>query len=142
MKAYYIIGIDPGVKTGLAIWDRDCKQYIHIGTHKILDAIKLLDKFIQILGAENMHMRCENPKTFVPFSGSNGAGARMQGAGSIKRDYTIWSDYAHDRGISFEGVSVHAVMKKMTKAEFEMLTKHKERTSQHARDAAMLVLDY
>jgi hypothetical protein len=64
---------------------------------------------------------------------------RRQGAGSVKRDAKIWQDFCEDMDIPFEAVKPCAGATKRTTETFERLTGWKGRTSNHARDAAMLV---
>ena len=68
--------------------------------------------------------------------------AKLQGAGSIKRDFAIWRDFAADEGLVFQGVSLQASMKKLTQDTFKAITKWEKRTNDHGRDAAMLCFDF
>jgi hypothetical protein len=135
MKHLYI-GIDPGTQTGLAIWDKRTRKFSLVATMQIHKAMAIVE-----LHKENIALiRCEDPNTWKPYNGTSRADrSKLQGAGSVKRDYKIWSDYALDKGIPFAGVSLQASMKKVPATLFRLITKHTERTSEHARDAAMLV---
>ena len=63
----------------------------------------------------------------------------LQGAGSIKRDATIWEDFLTDKKIPFEMVAPSRNSTKLSAEVFKRLTGWQGRTSEHSRDAAMLV---
>ena len=66
--------------------------------------------------------------------------ALKQGAGSIKRDCTIWEDFFEDLGIPFMAISPMQKGRKETAESFTRLTGWTARTSNHGRDAGMLVM--
>ena len=68
--------------------------------------------------------------------------AKQQGAGSIKRDAKIWEDYLTRLRIDFKLVNPTSRKTKITSEYFKKISKFEGRTSNHARDAAMLVLGY
>ena len=65
--------------------------------------------------------------------------ARLQGAGSVKRDANIWEDALSDWGIPYEAKAPKNNITKMNAEYFARLTGWAHRCSEHARDAAMLV---
>lgn len=137
-----IIGIDPGVKTGIALWRPKYKDFEAIMTMKIHDAMAFVKVIAEQTNEEKamIEVRCEDPNTFVPFyKDQQRARAAIQGAGSIKRDFKIWRDYCESLHIVFLSVSLHKVQKKTDPALFKKITGWEGRTSEHARDAAMLV---
>jgi hypothetical protein len=66
--------------------------------------------------------------------------AKQQGAGSIKRDCSAWADFLGAHGISYRGISPRAKGAKVDAEGFARLTGWTRRTSEHGRDAAMLVI--
>lgn len=64
---------------------------------------------------------------------------RAKGAGSVMRDASIWEDFLEDLGIDYEMVRPRKEFTKWKENAFRSLTKFKGRTSEHARDAALLV---
>ena len=64
---------------------------------------------------------------------------KLMGAGSVKRDSVIWQDALTDWGIPFEMVPPRAGATKWNADTFQRLTGYTGRTSNHARDAALLV---
>jgi hypothetical protein len=61
------------------------------------------------------------------------------GAGSVKRDCAIWEDFCRDLGIDYIPVPPQAGLTKWPADYFNKVTGWKGRTSDHARDAALLV---
>lgn len=142
----FIIGIDPGTKTGVAIWDRKIRAFVLIDTLGVVEALLDMGNFIQrqAEAGEKVLMRCENPNTWVPYNkmSAEESSLRKQGAGSVKRDFAIWKEFAEMFEIPFEPVSLRSAQKKMDASAFKQITGLKTRTSNHARDAAMLVYQY
>ncbi len=146
------IGIDPGVITGLSIWDKIEGDLITVQSLKITDAIftvKLLldfhlidgyadgtfENYRKVIRIEDARLRKYLPKE-KSISEQRG---KLQGAGSIKRDCKIWEDFLIDYTVDFELVAPAAGRTKWTEDYFVKLTGWKGRTSNHARDAAALV---
>jgi hypothetical protein len=61
------------------------------------------------------------------------------GAGSVKRDCSIWEEWCREYGIEFVCPPPRQGMTKLTDAYFRGLTGYDRRTNEHGRDAAMLV---
>lgn len=130
------IGIDPGVHTGFAVWDSGKRRFLKVETlaiHEALDYVK--------------ELHSSNPSLCVVFEdarqrkwyGNCDTHAKQQGAGSIKRECGIWEDFLTDHAISFRAVAPGKGMTKMSSDYFKTITGWKGRTSNHARDAALLV---
>lgn len=139
-KKQYYIGIDPGVNTGFAIWDAKKRELLSLHTLQIHQAFDMLQKCIHGFGKENIHVRFEDARLRKWFG--NAGREQLQGAGSIKRDSTIWEDYLSDLKISFEKVAPKANKTKIDADSFTRLTKYMGRTSEHARDACMLIFGF
>lgn len=137
-KYKYVIGIDPGTHTGLAVYDTEEGKLIEVSTLKIFDAFIRI-YFYRIFG--DILLRVENPNTWKPFRQKDHY-SKIQGAGSIKRDFAIWKSFADENHIDFEGVSLQSTLKKLNATTFKQLTKWEGKTSTHARDAAMLCFGY
>jgi hypothetical protein len=137
MKPRYIIGIDSGVNTGIAIWDKQEKKFVDITTtmiHRAMDAVK---KWHEANISNPIHVRVEDARQRKWFG--NSGREQLQGAGSIKRDAGIWEDFLKDLGISYEMVAPKNNSTKLTSATFKQITKWEKSTNEHNRDAAMLV---
>lgn len=133
----YCIGIDPGKDTGVAIWDTEKKNFYLIKTMQIHEALLNVWVF-RGRGAEVYFEDARQRKWFNTHSEEEDR-ARLQGTGSVKRDSTIWEDALNDWGIPFHAVAPKHNTTKMTAEFFRALTGWKGRTSEHSRDAAMLV---
>ena len=145
MKQYkYIIGIDPGVHTGFAVWDRQDRQLITVTSGGIIviqdEVYKLHGKATCLLRIEDARLR----KWFGKLDAEQkkyGVAVR-EGAGSIKRDCQVWEEFALYRDIPFEMVAPKNNRTKMKAALFIHYTGWTQRTNTHARDAAWLCYGY
>lgn len=136
MKYDYIIGIDPGVNTGIAVWDAVNRKLEAVGSMKIHEALEISS----IYKHPKCFWRIEDARKRKWFG--NNSAAKQQGAGSIKRDCKIWEDFLIDIGVDFEMIHpIKAGTKHLSKT-FKELTGWTERTNEHSRDAAMLVFNY
>jgi hypothetical protein len=136
-KAAYVIGIDTGVNTGIAMWDKQGKRLKYVDSVSIHTAIIYIEHCIQTFGIDNILVRVEDARKRIWF-GKAGR-EQLQGAGSIKRDGKIWEDYLADKKIAFELVSPKNNKTKLDASTFKKVTGWPERTNEHARDATMLV---
>lgn len=132
------IGIDPGVHTGMAIWNGHDGCFIDVTTIPIHQALSRVEKFYNDnKGLFEIQVVFEDARQRKWYTGDSNA--KSQGAGSIKRDCTIWEDFCKDAGIPFQAVPPTKGMTKWKPEYFRMVTGWSGRTSDHARDAAMLV---
>ena len=134
-----IIGIDPGVKTGFASYNHIKKQ-LQCQTVKIHKAFDLIKECIAKRGIENVFVRVEDARLRKWFGDSGEE--KYKGAGSIMRDSKIWEDFLTDLGVDFELVAPKNNSTKLSAKFFGQLTGYTGRTSNHARDAAMLVYKF
>lgn len=133
----HIVAIDPGVKTGYAIWNVQEQKFDCFGTKKIHQMIMLLLSYVE---GNDLLVRCEDPNQRKWYG--NDAYIKQQGAGSIKRDFSIWRDFCDDIGIDFEAVKPESGMTKLDADYIKKLTGISDRTSNHCRDAIMLAYKY
>lgn len=132
------IGIDTGVHTGFAVWDSGNGCYLHIATVKIHAALEMTEKIHREAG-DDMCVLFEDARQRKWF-GAN-ARQKMQGAGSVKRDAVIWEDFLTDKGIPFRAIPPQKGATKWSAEYFSKVTGWSGRTSEHARDAALLVFN-
>lgn len=129
-----LIGIDTGVKTGFAVWCIQEKRFLEISTCSILDAMERVQYYKGgISDLEGLYI--EDARK-VKYKTST---VKAQGAGSIKRDCQIWEEFVNRYQIKATFLRPNKDLTKFSKDKFAQLTGWKKRTSEHARDAAMLV---
>lgn len=137
-KSEIYIGIDTGTNTGVAVYVRREKRLAWVETmpiHKAMDFIRGLNSEF-----DKIFVRFEDARKRKWFG--NAGRSQLQGAGSIKRDCSIWEAFLKDERIPFEAVAPKNNKTKMKEAEFKRLTGWTKRTSSHARDAAWLVYGF
>jgi hypothetical protein len=137
MKRNCIIGIDTGTHTGLAVWNCKTKKLDSIKTMKIHEAMKIVLDFHVTFG-DDLFVRFEDARLRTWFG--NAGREQLQGAGSIKRDCSIWQDFLEAEGIAFEAVAPKLNKTKLSADQFKRITGCSETTTEHSRDAAMLVI--
>ncbi|MCH7381309.1 hypothetical protein [Acinetobacter higginsii] len=134
------IGIDCGVKTGFAVATKGVLNRVETLTiTKAMEVVRELHKQHPdlIVRIEDARLR----KWFGRIDAEQakyGAGVR-EGMGSVKRDCSIWEQFCIEQGIKFDLVHPAANMTKTKDEYFKKITGWVGRTSEHSRDAAMLV---
>jgi hypothetical protein len=131
------IGIDPGKKTGFAVWEHDARYLAEVATLSITQAMEKVRMMADILGRENIRLYIEDARQRTWFG--NSGPEKWKGAGSICRDCTIWEGFCREQGLEYRMMAPSAGCTKLGASQFKALTKWQGRTSNHARDAAMLV---
>jgi hypothetical protein len=136
------IGIDPGAQTGYAAWDSSSKTLNTVRTLKIHEAMQYV---LEVRDSGMLHSVTFEDARLRTWFGSadarqarSGAGIR-EGVGSVKRDCTIWAEFLGDHGIAYKGIKPTAGNTKWDAETFAKRTGWTGRTSNHARDAALLV---
>lgn len=130
----YIIGIDPGTNTGFAVWNVKEQRLEVVTSMKIHQA---MEDIKQSSYQNNILVIFEDARKRKWFG--NSGREQLQGAGSIKRDCSIWEDFLNDMRIKFYMVAPMNVKTKLKAKDFNRLTGWVKPTNEHARDAAMLV---
>jgi hypothetical protein len=136
------IGIDPGTQTGYAAWDSSSKALAAVRTLKIHEAMQYV---LEVRYADMLHSVTFEDARLRTWFGKMDAEQRKygaavrEGAGSIKRDCAIWAEFLGDHGIAYKGIKPTAGTTKWDAETFAKRTGWTGRTSNHARDAALLV---
>lgn len=140
------VGIDTGVKTGFAIWNKSKKELTEVKTLKIHMAMDRIRDLTAVYAKKEICVRVEDPRQRTWFGTERmpreEERKKLQGVGSVKRDATIWEDFLSDLGVEFEMVAPKRNTTKLDKVTFRNYTKWEKHTSEHARDAAMLVYGF
>lgn len=131
------IGIDPGRNTGFAVFNHE-RRGLNLRTYKIHEAFLEIVKMLQFFDVDVV---IENPNLWTRFRDSKEAGARLQGAGSVKRDYSAWVDFLEGFNIPYKSLRPDKTRNSIATDInlFQKITGYTGRCSQHARVAAMLV---
>ena len=144
----YVAGLDPGVKTGFALWDREEKQFEWVETSTFWGVFFRITESC-VLNPANTHIVIEvahlAPFTFRQRRGKAESFATMdrmaRNVGQVTREAQLLVEGFRRLGFT---VSEQKPLGKAKKADddvkqFEQLTGWTKKTSQHARDAARLV---
>lgn len=134
-----LIGIDPGTNCGMAGLVGGKLTFVEtISIHRaIMSILKLIEPSYLTGRTMTIKVYIEDSRN---VSRGFGGAAKAQGAGSIKRDCNIWEDFLKDLGIDYQFIRPNKKsMLKMNDKAFRALTGWNKRTSNHSRDAAMLV---
>jgi len=142
MSHHLIIGIDPGKNTGFAVWDSMAARFDIVISLMLHQAMRKIEEYQQ--SGDLSHVVFEDARLRKWYGaaerGSAKDIARRQGAGSIKRDCVIIAEFLGDLNIPYKSVSPLAKGAKTNAETFKRLAKWDNRTNEHARDAAMLVI--
>lgn len=137
----YVIGIDPGVDTGVAVLSLNLGVIEDIFSMKIHVAMDYVDSCI-----DNSLIVVEDARLWNGYRRgitSSEMRSRQMGAGSVKRDCTIWEEFLADNEAFYQLLPPSAKGRKISHAEFKMFTGWSGgTTNQHKRDAAMLIHQY
>lgn len=134
-KCTVCIGIDSGVQTGLAIWNKTKQRFDILQTTTITRAMEIVRQYV--LAGHTVTVYVEDARQRKWF-GDN-AEAKRQGAGSVKRDASTWQSFLAENKIPYEMKHPAKGMTKLTKEVFIKMTGYTGLSSVHSRDAAMLV---
>lgn len=132
------IGIDPGTHTGVAVWDTREGKFLSLETlpiHRALAKVQVIAEWDK----KNLQVVFEDARQRTWF-GKGDTNAKAQGAGSVKRDCSIWEDFCKDYGIPYWAKPPVKGATKVSADYFKMVSHWTGRTSEHSRDAAMLVI--
>lgn len=141
MNKKIVIGIDPGINCGIAIWNTKRKEFDFISSCHIWVLFDRINNHYEQHGS-GLLIRIENPNTWVPFKSITQNNSRLQGAGAVKQTYKHIIQYLDYHNIEYQNVRLQGSLKKLSSAKFKQITGWAEPTNEHGRDAAMLVYGY
>lgn len=132
----YIAGIDPGTNTGYALWEPAAKRMHEVSTLGIIDA---MEKVKALRDAGDLKMIVIEDARLRSWFGDSGR-ERLLGAGSVRRDCGIWTEFAERHQIPLKSISPQQKGRKIDKDTFAKITGWAGRTSEHGRDAGVLAM--
>lgn len=149
----YIIGIDPGVETGIAVYDKSYHppKLIVLQTTEFWECYSYI---IENYTIENCAIYCEDPSQNAPTFDHNISTVTVlerkkrermsQNVGSNKREATLLIEGLQRKGFRVYPVKPtgrKGVKRKWNHKQLVAMTKWEQTTSsQHARDAAMIAI--
>ena len=134
------IGIDPGKHTGLGVYHTQERKLMEVRTYLIHQALELVWKYHQLGSLKCVTIEDARMATHSRSSEKNRS--KLQGAGSIKRDSTIWQDYCIDKDVPYRLVRPNKALNVFCEnsKQWSKRTGWSGRTSHHARIASMLAM--
>lgn len=139
-----LVGIDPGVNTGFAVWNSVTRSFQELSTLPIdtaLDRVRgIMGNHGDLGGIKMLYFEDARLRKYLPRERNMSEyRGKLMGAGSIKRDCDIWEDFCKHCGIPYTAVPPRKGLTKWDADTFNKMTGWTGRTSNHARDAALLV---
>lgn len=131
-----LIGIDVGKNTGIAVMTDG--KLTTVETKSIIGAMEIIRVKLNIATTigKKVKIYIEDARLRKWVTGGR---EKLQGVGSVKRDSAIWEEFCVHYGVDFALVAPKDNNTKLPADTFKRLTGWQGRTSQHARDAVMLV---
>lgn len=136
----WAIGIDPGVKTGLAVWDVMAMHFERIESMSIVRAMREVAAIKAARRDGELFVMFEDARKRKVFNAADDRSKKpgvREGVGSVKRDSAIWEEFLLDLGVPYKARAPMAT--KWSADQFRRTTKWERQTSEHARDAGMIV---
>lgn len=138
------IGIDPGENTGIAVWDGTSMRFVEVSTLPLWQAMDKVRRmrYACLMQQVPLYVVFEDARkrTWFPTERNNAEyRGRLMGAGAAKRDARIWEEFLEGMHVAFEARKPQAGLTKWSADYWSHVTGWKGRTSEHARDAALLV---
>ena len=134
MRKHFLIGVDPGVCTGFAVWDQEVGKFELITSCTILNAMRWVNDW-KLRGKCSVWVEDARQRKWFGGSGRE----KLMGAGSIKRDCQIWEEFLHSGNLPYRFIPPKDIRTKLNAKKFKAMTGWQNRTNSHGRDAAMIV---
>lgn len=130
------IGIDTGTHTGFAVWDSEKRKLLEIETLTITQAMErvLIYRNIALEAGHEIELHIEDAR-LRKWYGNSGR-EKLQGAGAVKRDASIWETRCKEQRIDYRTISPTDKPAKMKATPFSRLAGWRETASERGRDAA------
>jgi hypothetical protein len=140
MSARTAIGIDPD--KGIAVWDTKAKRLLRVSTTSFWEIIDILKESQLWNGGVEVHVEAPymNKPTWITSASRYTQDKVSQNVGANKMKALLIVEFCRRNNIScFERKPNSKSFNKLSAEQFATITGWKDRTSEHGRDAAMLV---
>lgn len=141
-----LIGIDPGEHTGFAVFDSRTRRFLQVSTFPLWKALEEVKRWQSSCQTDPQHpdfavvFEDARKRTwFAPERNASEYRGKLMGAGAAKRDARIWEEFLEAQHIPFVAHKPQAGGTKWNADYWAKVTGWTGRTSEHARDAALLV---
>lgn len=134
-----LVGVDTGVKTGFAVMENGELQ--DVSTETILTAQARVLELLDCVGPDELLVCIEDVRK-RKWVGPRAGRERLQGIGSVKRDCSIWQEFCEHHNIKHLLIPPANIPTKLSAKRFKELTGWTKRTSEHSRDAGMMINKY
>ncbi len=134
-KIRMVCAIDPGVNTGMALAIDGVLHEVYTVsfTKAQADILELVNR------GNAIELVIEDPRgQYVPLAQREPQ--RIKGVGSVERDCKLWIEFCEFYGIPYRLVKP-GKYRKIDAKTFKQITGWTDRTSEHARAAAMMVFE-
>lgn len=145
-KVAILIGIDPGEHTGFAVWDTRLGEFRQVCTLSLWEALEEVKRwwFACTMAPVSVSFAvifedARQRTWFAPERNNSEYRGKLMGAGAAKRDAKIWEEFLEEHHIDYWALKPAAGRTKWNADYWAQVTGWKGRTSEHARDAALLV---
>ena len=141
-----LIGIDPGEHTGMAVWDTHLGEFRQVCTLPLWEAMEEVKRWSYSCDLAPAPVRfavifedARQRTWFAPERNQSEYRGKLMGAGAAKRDARIWEEFLEGMHIPYQAIRPAPGRTKWNADYWAKVTGWKGRTSEHARDAALLV---
>lgn len=131
-----IIGIDPGTTTGYALAEEGELEVVKSGT-----AIEAKEFVYNIFAEHDDVIVVIEDARKRSWFGQTGK-KRWMGAGSIKRDCSLWEEFCEYFGLPYYLIHPKNIKTKLDAEYFEEVTGWDGQTNEHKRDAGMIAYQF
>lgn len=143
----YYVGIDTGTHTGFAVWNNKTRQFETIEELMLYQALRRVEELRNRAASEGTRVviRVEDARQRTWFGkpiSREEERKKLQGVGMVKRDCNIWEEFLENEGYEYQMVAPKDNATKLSSEQFKAITRWKDRTNEHKRDAAMLVFGF
>ena len=126
---YYIIGVDPGVETGFAVYCISNMKLLKVCSMSQLEAF---DEVMLWKERGKIRVIVEDARLI------SGIAVRKVGAGSVRRSCQLWQDFLLKNGLDFSLERPKRHLTKLDADAFKRYTGWSESSNSHGRDAGMI----